>query len=171
MRFQILLILATILTTSGCIASNDVDRNLNEIATSQDEVPEGFELTHQTNADSSDFEDSSIIRRVDRRFVKNTTNRTRIVLSSATVYDSEEAAIRVRRNFLNRTGTPFSEPEEVYYSNKKATHIPDITYAPLKRTHYIYRRNGSLIYFVGVTDSENPRTLAELLFKDMRQAE
>lgn len=174
MDVRLLLLLCAVVAASGCVSSNDTKWDLNEIVISTNEIPDAFELNHQYTANSSDFRNSSIVRRVDRRFVRNTTNRTTVVLSSATVYESEKAAKEVRQNFINRTSNlpfPGSEPEEVYYDGKKTTHIQSIDYAALEETYYIYRRNGSLIYFVGVHDSKYPERLAGLFFEDMRKAE
>lgn len=72
---------------------------------------------------------SSIVKRADRRFARFATNRTTVVLSSATVYESEEAAKEARQDFINRTNNlPFSDskPEVVYHDGRKATHVQNL---------------------------------------------
>jgi hypothetical protein len=55
MDVRLLLVCGAVVAASGCVSSNDAERNLNEIVVSDDEMPDGFKLTYQNNADSFDL--------------------------------------------------------------------------------------------------------------------
>ncbi|MFQ3308507.1 MAG: hypothetical protein ACI977_000745 [Candidatus Nanohaloarchaea archaeon] len=116
--------------------------DLNRMVLSADELGEDFELTHETISNTTNYENSSIEMRVDRRFVDN---KSTVILSSATVYSSKSAAGSVRTDFIDHTADNVTSAD---FGNGNIVKIHQRTL--FKDVVYYYNQKGNLIYFVSV---------------------
>lgn len=159
------LLVALAAFTAGCVDGPSTGQAaLADTVVSQDDLGPAFNLTQETDADASDYTDSSIVRRVDRQFMRE-PNRSVRVFSSATVYTNASAAERVHADFTARTpGTV----ETVMVDGANVTKMAwrDVTIPAYVVT--FSRQDGDTIYFVSVGDQDAwPDDMARSLFQAM----
>lgn len=172
-NIPVLIILIASVAVSGCIGIFDTDpgtdrqlNHLDNIVLNNSELPDGFRLTQDTRASEEDFKNSTIKWRVHRRFVSK--DNSIVILSSATIYESNRSARQARANFLKRT------PGEAFTSNIAGVNTSLIfsNISPETKVVYNYHRGGREIYFVGVKNNTYAEDLSFNLYQKMvRDAE
>lgn len=135
--------------------------DLDEMVVENSQVGERFEITDETFANSSTYNNSDIVLRAHRRFADD--NGT-VILSSATVYSSAEAAERVRISFIEDTADNVSTA-----SFGDGDIVKIYQDALFKDVVYFYRQKGTMIYFVSVaSESDYEEEKARELMKEMK---
>lgn len=167
-RKGLLLLIAISVAASGCIhnpgsastRSGEV-KYLSDVVLNGSEVPENFELTHSNYQSGEEYNNSGIEWRVHRRFVSE--NNQAVILSSATIHESNEFARRFKRNQLSRT------PGETFTANISGvnTTMTISSISPKIKLIQLLHLEGNESIFVGVKNTTYSEDFARKMYTEM----